>query len=126
MPQESYHVLTILAKYYKETAYEILSVIRNLEYTECRTNKYHPQTDAKMKKYYLTYNSGAGIFGYCGESEKQPPFYFKGHAILFASRKEARTALKRYRELHGVTNLKPYAARHFAIVSADNALINNK
>jgi hypothetical protein len=79
-----------------------------------------------MNGFYVTYNSGAGVFGYCGESETQPPFYYKGHAIIFATRKEARTALKRYRELHGVTNLKHYAARHFAIVSADNARINNK
>lgn len=79
-----------------------------------------------MKGYYLIYNSGAGVFGYCGESDAQPPFYAKGHAIIFASRKDARTALKRYRELHGVTNLKPYAARHFAITPANEVCIRNK
>ncbi len=78
-----------------------------------------------MNGFYLTYNSGAGIFGYCGESNT-PPFYFKGHAILFATRKEAREALKRYRKTHGVTNLKHYAARHFAITPADEAIIYNK
>ncbi len=77
-----------------------------------------------MKGFYLTYNSGAGIFGYCGET-KNPPFYFKGHAQLFATRKEAREALKHYREVHGVTNLKPYAARYFAITSADEVHIKN-
>jgi len=77
--------------------------------------------------YYLTYNNGdgAGTFGFCGESDN-PPFYVKGHAIVFASRKEARAALKRFRELQGITNLKHYAARYFAITSADKALINNK
>ena len=79
-----------------------------------------------MNGYYLTYNSGAGIFGYCGKSETWPPFYFKGHAIVFASRKEARAALKHYRKTRGVTNLKPYAARRFAIVPTSNAYINNK
>lgn len=78
-----------------------------------------------MKGFYLTYNSGAGVFGYCGESE-QPPFYFKGHAIVFASRKEARAALKQYRKVHGITNLKHYAARHYAITPADRANIGNK
>ena len=79
-----------------------------------------------MNGYYLTYNSGAGTFGYCGESETQPPFYFKGHAIVFATRKEARAALKHYRQSHGVKNLKHYATRHVAIVPANNAYINNK
>ena len=79
-----------------------------------------------MNGFYLTYNSGAGIFGYCGESETRPPFYFNGHAIVFSTRKEARAALKHYRESRGVTNLKPYAARHFAIVPANNAYICNK
>ncbi len=78
-----------------------------------------------MEGYYLTYNDGAGIFGYCGESTN-PPFYFKGHAILFATRKEAREALKRYRKAYGVTNLKHYAARHFAIVSASSVIIKNR
>lgn len=80
-----------------------------------------------MNGYYLTYNSSAGVFGYCGESDTLPPFYYKGHAIVFASRKEARAALKHYRETHGVTNLKHYAARHFSIVPVSEAsYIKNK
>lgn len=79
-----------------------------------------------MNGYYLIYISRAGAFGYCGESETQPPFYFKGHAIVFATRKEARAALKHYRQSRGVTNLKHSAARHFAIIPANNAYINNE
>lgn len=79
-----------------------------------------------MNGFYLTYNSGAGVFGYCGESDKQPPFYFKGHAIVFPNRKEARAALKRWRESRGVTKLTHYNARHFAIVPVENACIKNK
>lgn len=79
-----------------------------------------------MNDFYLTYNSGHGIFGYCGENGTQPPFYCKGHAIIFTNRKDARTALKRYRESHGVTNLKHYAARHYAIVPVESAAIRNR
>ncbi|GEM_PF-3536999 len=78
------------------------------------------------EEYYLTYNSGAGVFGYCGESETQPPFNHKGHAIVFATRKAARAALKRFRESRGVTRLTSANARRFAIVTTDNAYIKNK
>ncbi len=78
-----------------------------------------------MNGFYLTYNSGAGIFGYCGESKTQPPFYYKGHAIIFANRKEARAALKHFRKAHGI-NLRHYAARDYAITPADRANIGNR
>lgn len=55
-PQESYHVLTILAKYYKETAYEILSVIRNLEYTEC-SKKYRIQWVKCLDSHIVSYRT---------------------------------------------------------------------
>lgn len=79
-----------------------------------------------MNGFYLTYCNEAGTFGYCGESEKQPPFNCKGHAIVFATRNEARAALKHYRKSRGVTNLKPDVARHYAIVAVENAYIINK
>lgn len=77
-----------------------------------------------MEGFYLTYNNGKGIFGYCGESETQPPFYFKGHAKVFATRKEARITLKRYRENRGVTRLTPENAKKYAIVPADTPIYN--
>lgn len=76
--------------------------------------------------YYLTYTNKNGVFGFCGLSASRPPFDCRGHALIFPSRKEARCALKQYREVRGITHLKPYAAQHYAIVPIQVAYINNK
>lgn len=52
-PQESYHVLSILAKYYKETASDILSVIRDIEYCN-PSKKYRIQWVQCLGQHYLT------------------------------------------------------------------------
>lgn len=79
-----------------------------------------------MNGFYLTYSNEAGTFGYCGESETRPPFDCKGHAILFSTRREARASLKHYRKSRGVTNLKHYIARRYAITAVGSVYIQNK
>lgn len=49
---ESYHILTILAKYYKEDVSDILSAIRYIEYSE-NSKTYRIQWVQCLGKYYL-------------------------------------------------------------------------
>lgn len=79
-----------------------------------------------MEGFYVVYNGGAGLFGFCGNNPNRPPFDCKGHAIVFPSRKEARAALKGYRQYYGVTHLTPSAARRFSIKPTENSYIKNK
>lgn len=51
-PQESYHVLTILAKYYKESVPDILSAIRDIEF-RCASKKYRIQWVKCLADHYL-------------------------------------------------------------------------
>lgn len=51
-PQESYHVLTILAKYYNESASDILSAIRDIEF-RCASRKYRIQWVKCLSEHYL-------------------------------------------------------------------------
>lgn len=51
-PQESYHVLTILAKYYKESTSNILSAIRDIEF-RCASKKYRIQWVKCLEHHYL-------------------------------------------------------------------------
>lgn len=51
-PQESWHVLMILARYYKETASDILSAIRDLEWNQ-PSNKYRIQWVKCVADHYL-------------------------------------------------------------------------
>ncbi len=51
-PQESYHVLTILAKYYNEDASDILSAIRDIEFRSA-SKKYRIQWVKCLANHYL-------------------------------------------------------------------------
>ena len=51
-PQESYHVLTILAKYYNESVSNILSAIRDIEF-RCALKKYRIQWVKCLADHYL-------------------------------------------------------------------------
>lgn len=51
-PQESYHVLTILARYYNESASDILSAIRDIEWNH-PSNKYRIQWVKCLANHYL-------------------------------------------------------------------------
>ena len=51
-PQESYHVLTILAKYYNESVSDILSAIRDIEF-RCTSKKYRIQWVKCLADHYL-------------------------------------------------------------------------
>ena len=51
-PQESYHVLTILAKYYNESVYDILAAIRDIEF-RCASKKYRIQWVKCLADHYL-------------------------------------------------------------------------
>lgn len=51
-PQESYHVLTILAKYYNESVSDILSAIRDIEF-RCASRKYRIQWVKCLSEHYL-------------------------------------------------------------------------
>lgn len=51
-PQESYHVLTILAKYYNENVSDILSAIRDIEF-RCASKKYRIQWVKCLADHYL-------------------------------------------------------------------------
>ena len=51
-PQESYHVLTILARYYKESVSDILSAIRYIEWNH-PSKKYRIQWVKCLADHYL-------------------------------------------------------------------------
>ena len=51
-PQESYYVIIILAKYYKESVSDILSAIRDLEF-RCASKKYRIQWVKCLADHYL-------------------------------------------------------------------------
>lgn len=51
-PQESWHVLTILAKYYKESVSDILSAIRDVEWSN-PSKKYRIQWVKCLADHYL-------------------------------------------------------------------------
>lgn len=51
-PQDSYHVLTLLAKYYKESVSDILSVIRDIEWRDA-SRKYSIDWVKHDGQYYL-------------------------------------------------------------------------
>lgn len=51
-PQESWHVLTILARYYKESVSDILSAIRDIEWNS-PSKKYRIQWVKCLGEYYL-------------------------------------------------------------------------
>lgn len=51
-PQESYHVLTILAKYYNESVSDTLSAIRDIEF-RCASKKYRIQWVKCLADHYL-------------------------------------------------------------------------
>lgn len=51
-PQESYHVLVILSKYYKESVSDILSAIRDIEF-RCASKKYRIQWVKCLADHYL-------------------------------------------------------------------------
>ena len=51
-PQEIYHVLTILARYYNESASDILSAIRDIEWNH-PSNKYRIQWVKCLANHYL-------------------------------------------------------------------------
>lgn len=52
-PDESWHVLSILAKYYNESVSDILSVIRNIEFST-PSKKYSIQWVKCLGEHYLT------------------------------------------------------------------------
>lgn len=51
-PQESYHVLTILARYYKESVSDILSAIRDIEFRSA-SKKFRIQWVQCLGQHYL-------------------------------------------------------------------------
>nr|DAY93078.1 MAG TPA: hypothetical protein [Caudoviricetes sp.] len=51
-PSESYHVLAILGKYYKESPFDILSVIKDIEFG-CKSKKYRIQWVKCLGDHYL-------------------------------------------------------------------------
>lgn len=51
-PDESWHILQILAKYYNESALDILSVIRDVEF-RCPSKKYRVQWVKCLEHHYL-------------------------------------------------------------------------
>ena len=51
-PQESYHVLTILARYYKESVSDILCAIRDIEWNH-PSKKYRIQWVKCLSNHYL-------------------------------------------------------------------------
>lgn len=62
--------------------------------------------------YYLTYNSGHGVFGYVGKYDS--PFDLSKPAIVFATREEARVALKYVQDRYAIR--AHYVANHLRII----------
>lgn len=65
--------------------------------------------------YYLTYNSGAGVFAFTGYDN--PPFNPCGTPVKFTDRKEARKALAYVRKFFA-PNRTHYVAKHFRIIES--------
>ena len=71
--------------------------------------------------YYLTYNSGAGTFGFTGG---ETLFDHTRTAVLFSTRKEARAAMKTVRSRFGNFTRKGW--RRFRISESGNAYLRNR
>lgn len=72
------------------------------------------------QQYYLTYNSGAGIFGYTGG---ETLFDANKPAIVFANKTDAREAMKSVRRQYSFTGR---GWRRFYIVELSEAYIRNR
>lgn len=74
--------------------------------------------------YYLTYNGGCGVMAYVGNDGA--PFTDRKAPIIFATRKEARMALK-YVRIKYAPNKAHYVANHFRIIpTTESDHVKNK